>query len=55
MRKTRGVGSVYRPKYRDVRTGELNESAVWSIRYSHRRVKHRENSHSEVHPKLRNC
>ena len=49
MRKTRGVGSVYRPRYRNEKTGELQESAVWWIRYSHRGVKHRENSHSEVH------
>lgn len=49
MRKTRGVGSVYQPRYRNAKTGELQASAVWWIRYSHHGVRHRENSHSEVH------
>src|SRR5580704_1131531 len=48
MKKTRGIGSVYRPKYRNESTGELQESAVWWIRYSHHGVKHRESSKSEV-------
>ena len=48
MKKTRGIGSVYRPKYRNDSTGELQESAVWWIRYSHHGVKHRESSKSEV-------
>jgi integrase len=48
MKKTRGIGSVYRPKYRNESTGELQESAVWWIRYSHHGIKHRESSKSEV-------
>jgi integrase len=47
-RKTRGIGSVYRPKYRDGATSELKESATWWIRYSHHGVKHRESAKSEV-------
>jgi site-specific recombinase XerD len=48
MKRTRNVGSVYRPKYRDGVTGELKESAIWWIRYSHHGTKHRESSKSEV-------
>ncbi len=48
MKKTRGIGLVYRPKYRDKATGEPKESATWWIRYSHHGAKHRESSKSEV-------
>jgi hypothetical protein len=48
MSKTRGsVGSVYRPKYRNG-DGQLKESAVWWIRYSHHGTKYRESSKSEA-------
>ena len=43
MRQREGI---YRPRYRD-KTGEMKESAVWWIRYSHHGVKFRESSKSE--------
>ena len=48
MSKSRAIGSVYQPSYRDAATGELKQSAVWWIRYSHRGKKHRESSKSSV-------
>jgi integrase len=38
---------IYRPKYRDKQSGEVKESAVFWIRYSHHGVKYRESSKSE--------
>jgi integrase len=43
-----GIGGVYQPKYRDAIAGELKQSAVWWIRYSHHGKKYRESSKSEV-------
>jgi hypothetical protein len=31
--KTKGKGSIFRPRYRDRRTGELRESATWWIAF----------------------
>ena len=39
---------VYRPKYKDKRTGELKESAIWWIRYTVHGVKRRKSSKSEI-------
>ena len=48
MSRTCGtVGSVYRPRYRNG-AGQLKESAVWWIRYSHHGTKYRESSKSEA-------
>src|SRR5579885_125487 len=44
----KGLGYVYRPKYRDKSTGEVKQSAVWWIAYTHNGVKYRESSKSEV-------
>src|SRR5262245_14135958 len=40
---------IYKPKYRDKKSGELKESAVWWIRYRHHGEQYRENSESEKH------
>ena len=34
--KTKGRGSVFLPRYRDRRTGELRESATWWIAFYQR-------------------
>ncbi|MBI2215742.1 MAG: tyrosine-type recombinase/integrase [Candidatus Rokubacteria bacterium] len=44
--KTRGLGRVFQPKYRDRTTGEKKVSAVWWVEYYHRGQKHRESSGS---------
>lgn len=44
--RTRGLGGVYRPKYRDRKTGKWREAQTWWIRYSWRGEKHREPAHS---------
>jgi len=43
--KERGLGSIYRPKYKNP-GGALIESGVWWIRYSYRGTVHRESSKS---------
>jgi integrase len=48
MRRSSGVGSVYRPKYLDPKTGERKESAVWWVAYYVRGRKVRESSKSTV-------
>jgi integrase len=40
--KTRGLGLVYQPKYKDRRTGETKVSAIWWIQYSARGKRIRE-------------
>jgi integrase len=45
----RGFGSVYRPKYRDRKTGEWKESPNWWIAYSFRGEKYREPANSTKH------
>jgi integrase len=45
-RRPRGVGRVYRPEYRDKKTGERRTVATWWIQYSHNGKPLREPSHS---------
>ncbi len=45
-RRPRGVGRVYRPEYRDKKTGERRTVATWWIQYSHNGTPLREPSHS---------
>ncbi len=49
MSSRRGQGRVYRPKYRDKRTGREKLSKVWWIQYSINGTKHRESSRTTVH------
>jgi hypothetical protein len=42
--KRRGVGFLYRPKYRDRRTGELKEASVWWMQYSRHGKRYREST-----------
>lgn len=44
--RTRGLGRVYQPKYRDRKTGGRTLSPTWWIAYSFRGTKHRECSWS---------
>jgi integrase len=44
--RTRGLGRVYQPTYRDRKTRDLRTSPTWWIAYSFRGVKHRESSGS---------
>lgn len=44
--KTRGLGRVYQPTYRDRRSGEQRTSPTWWIAYSFRGIKYREASRS---------
>jgi len=46
MVKTRGLGRVYQPTYRDRNTHEKRTSPTWWIDYSFRGTKYRESSHS---------
>jgi hypothetical protein len=46
MKKLRGLGRIYQPKYRDKRTGERKVSAVYWIRYWFRGREHNEPSGS---------
>ncbi len=41
------MGSIYRPKYKDKKTGKVKQSAVWWICYYRNGVKMRESSESE--------
>ncbi len=43
----RGLGSVYRPKYVDKKTGITKQSAVWWVGVSYRGKQHRESSESK--------
>lgn len=45
--RTRGLGRVYQPTYRDRKTRDVRTSPTWWIAYSFRGVKHRESSRSE--------
>ena len=45
----RGMGHIFRPKYRDKVTGQEKTSAVWWIKYSNRGKPERESSHSSNH------
>ncbi len=47
--KTRGLGRIYQPTYRDRATREVRTSPTFWIQYSHRGVKHRESSNSTRH------
>ncbi len=49
MSSRRGQGRVYRPKYKDKRTGRKKLSKVWWIQYSINGTKHRESSRTTVH------
>ena len=44
--RTRGLGRVYQPTYRDRRSGEQRKSPTWWIAYSFRGTKYRESSRS---------
>ncbi|MFQ5893285.1 MAG: hypothetical protein ACE5H5_03135 [Nitrospinota bacterium] len=44
--RTRGLGRVYQPTYRDRKSGEQRSSPTWWIAYSYRGQKHREPSNS---------
>jgi len=48
--KTRGLGRVYQPVYKDKRTGARKTSAVWWVECSFRGKKHRESSESPDKP-----
>jgi len=45
-KSTRGLGHVYRPSWRDKKTGEIKQSPTWWIYYSVRGELKRESSHS---------
>ena len=49
MSSRRGQGRVYRPTYRDRKTGKRKQSNVWWIGYSINGTKHRESSGTTVH------
>ena len=44
--RPRKTGSVFRPSYTDKRTGELRQSANWTIRFFHRGKQYQESSGS---------
>ena len=44
--RSRGMGYVYQPKWRDQRTGERKTADTWWISYSTHGKRHRENAHS---------
>src|SRR5271170_7073829 len=44
--KSRGMGYVYQPKWRDRRSGERKTAATWWVSYSTHGKRHRENAHS---------
>src|SRR5882672_1435130 len=45
--RSRGMGYLYQPKYRDQRTGERKTAETWWISYSIHGKRHRENGHSK--------
>ncbi len=45
--RPRGTGSVYRPKWRDTKTGELVEGSIYWIKYFRYGKPYRESSHSD--------
>jgi hypothetical protein len=47
MKKARGLGSVFQPRYKNHSSGETKTSAVWWIRYHYRGKLYRESSKSE--------
>jgi integrase len=51
--RTRGLGRIYQPKYRDKKTGEKRTSPTWWIAYSFRGIKYRESSKSPKPPVLK--
>jgi hypothetical protein len=42
----RGLGYIFRPKYRDAKTGEWRASSIYWVQVRHRGKRHRVNSHS---------
>jgi hypothetical protein len=44
--RSRGMGYVFQPKYRDQRTRERKTAETWWISYSLQGKRHRENAHS---------
>src|SRR5216683_5434310 len=44
--RSRGMGYLYQPQWRDSRTGEQKTAATWWISYSTHGKRHRENAHS---------
>jgi hypothetical protein len=47
QKRPRGTGSIYRPKWRDPKTGKLVESSIWWIKYFRHGKPYRESSHSD--------
>jgi integrase len=45
-RNSKGLGSVYQPKFKDRKTGEVRTSPTWWVSYSHRGTKYRLSSNS---------
>src|SRR5262249_30526159 len=46
MKRNKGLGFVYQPKFKDRKTGGDRTSPTWWISYSHRGKRHRESSNS---------
>jgi integrase len=47
MKRTKGLGFVYQPTFKDRKTGEVKTISTWWISFSHRGKRIRESSHSE--------
>jgi len=47
QKRPRGTGSIYRPKWKDPKTGELTEGSIYWIKYYSNGKPHRESSHSD--------
>ena len=47
QKRPRGTGSVYRPKWRDPKTGNLVEGSIYWIKYFRYGKPYRESSHSD--------
>jgi integrase len=46
-KRPRGTGSIFKPKWKDPKTGELVEGSIWWIKYYSNGKPHRESSHSD--------
>ncbi len=47
MKRNKGLGFVYQPKFKDRKSGEIRTSPTWWVSYSHRGTKYRISSNSE--------
>ncbi len=54
QKRPRGTGSVYRPKWRDPKTGELVESSIYWIKYFRYGKPYRESCHTDKVTKAEN-